>query len=257
MITENWMFPYTKLLCIHVFNSKLDSILNYNNKKNTVLEKYANKIEKYKKQSHFVTEDRMSKIHVLEQASRLAENYNANFIVCGYQGLKGPRGDNNEQIIGHDLLLGTSKVPVMIVRENTIREKKISFKWLIVLDRQFTYTSKAFQTFVPLIDAAKDMVYCCGCYSSPTYGTDVLKDQFQTIVDKNGIKNSEYEVVVYSEKKPLHSFIIEKINFGTIIFDFVVIYNNSGKFKSEPDKNDASNIIKSTNTNVFYVKELI
>jgi len=255
MVTENFLFPYSKLLVLHVFNSKLDPIVNYNNKKTTVLEKYANKIEKFKKQSHFVTEDKMSKVHVLEQVARLAENYAANFLICGDQGLKGPRGDNHEQVIGHEFLLGSSKTPVMIIKEETIREKKKdkNFKWLVVMDRQFTYTSKAFSAFIPLIDAEKDFVYCIGGYSTSSYGTDVLKDQFMNLIEKNGIKNFEYEVIVYGPKKPLHASVIEKVNFGTIIFDFIVIYNNSVPSIIRFESNDAWNIINGTVTNVLFV----
>jgi hypothetical protein len=255
MVTENFLFPYTKLLCIYVYNSKLDSILNYNNKKTTVLEKYASKIEKFKKQSHFVTEDRVSKTHTLEQAERLAENYNANFLVCGYQGLKGPRGDNKEQEIGTDYLLSASKTPVMIVREETKREKKKDgvFRWLVIMDRQYTYTAKAFSSFIPLIDASKDFVHCFGGYPNSVSGTDVLEDQFKKLCEKNGIKNSTYEPVIYSLKKSLAQLVIETINFGDTIYDFVIIYNNSGKFKADPDSNDASNIIHGTTTNVLFV----
>ena len=102
MITDNFFNSNSKLLCVHVFYSKLDTHFNYNNRKNTILEKYAAKIERFKKQTHFISEDRVSKIHALEQAVKIAENYSSNYIVCGYQGLKGPRGCNKEQNIGHD-----------------------------------------------------------------------------------------------------------------------------------------------------------
>jgi hypothetical protein len=258
LVTENFFFPYVKLLCIHIFNSKLDNILNYSNKKATVLEKYANKIERFKKQSHFVTEDKVSKIHALEQATRLADNYQANYLVCGYQGLKGPRGDNKEQSVGHDYLLGSSKTPVMIVREETLREKKKDgiFRWLVVLDKQYTYTIKALQTFLPLIDAEKDIILAIGGYPIGFNGTDLLKEQFIAQCEKSRIKNFEYEQFQYGPKSPLYKYVIEKINFGVILFDFVLIYNNAGKFKSEPDQNDASNIIKGTSTNVFFVNNL-
>ncbi len=255
LVTENYMFPYTKLLCIHVFNSKIDSILNYSNKKTTILEKYANKIEKFKKQSHFVTEDRMSKTHALEQAARLAESYLANYLVCGWQGMKGPRGDNKEQIIGHEYLLSSSKTPVMIVREETLRSKKEGekLKWLVVLDKQFTYTNRCFTTFTPLIDPEKDIVHGLGFYPYSTIGTDTLEEQFLGTVKKFGIKNFEYEALSYGGKKLLFNYVIEKLNFGNVNYDFVLIYNNSGKFKSEPEQNDASNIIKGTTTNVCFV----
>ena len=160
LVAENFMFPNSKLLCIYVFYSKLDSVLNYDNKKATVLDKYASKIERFKKQAHFITEDRTSKIHALEQACTLAENYSSNYLVCGYQGLKGPRGDNKEQIIGHDLLLATSKTPVMIIKEQTNRElkKNGAFKWLVVLDKQYHYPLKAFNAFLPLVDPEGDQV---------------------------------------------------------------------------------------------------
>ena len=44
--------------------------------------------QQFKKQTHFISEDRVSKIHALEQAVKIAENYSSNYIVCGNQGLK-------------------------------------------------------------------------------------------------------------------------------------------------------------------------
>jgi len=255
MITENFFFSNTKLLCVHVFNSKIDMNLNYSNKKSTVLEKYYSKIEKYQKQSHFVIEDKISSIHALEQASRLAYNYHSNFIVCGYHGLKGPRGDNKELAIGHDYLLTSSNIPVMIIKEETIREKKKDgyFKWLIILDRQFHYPVKAFQAFIPLIDPEKDHVFAYGCYENAGGKTDVLKDQFMNVINKHDVKNFSYDNIFYTPKQPLYQHVIELSNFGNTLFDFIVIYNNSSKYRTEPKTNDASNIIKSSLSNVCFI----
>jgi len=255
MITENFWWPNTKLLCLYVFYSKIDFALNYSNKKATVLEKYATKMERFKKQTHFVTEDKTSKIHALEQAAKLAENYQANFLVCGYQGLKGPRGDNKEQVVGHDYLLASSRTPVMVIKEETNRELKKgkAFKWLIIMDKAYNYPMKAFTTFLPLIEPELDIVDGIGFYPNSRVDGDELKDQFETLIKKNHITNSTYEAIPYGGKKLLYQWAIEKINFGQVIYDFVVLYNNSSRFKSDPDNNDASQIIKGTQTNVFFV----
>jgi len=255
MVTENFFFSNTKLLCVHVFNSKLDTQLNYNNKKVTVLKKYESKIEKYKKHAHFVTEDKISSIHALEQASRLAVNYHSNFIVCGYQGLKGPRGCNNELAIGHDYLLTSSKTPVMLIKEETIRENKKDgyFNWLIILDKQFSYPAKAFQAFIPLINPQKDHVFAYGCYEYEGGNNDVLKDQFMNVINKHDVQNFTYNNIFYTQMYPLYRQVIDLCNFGNTLFDFIVINNNSTKYRTEPETNDASNIIKLSLSNICFI----
>jgi len=217
--------------------------------------KYENKIEKIKKISHFVTEDKITNIHALEQVSRLAVNYHSNFMVCGYNALKGPTGDNKQLAIGHDYLLTSSKTPVMLIKEETIREKRKDgyFNWLIILDRKFSYATKAFQAFIPLIDPKMDRVFAYGCYESDNVTNDVLKDQFMNVIKKHDVQNFSYDNIFYTPKLPLDKQVIEICNYGSTSFDFIVICNNTSRYRSEPETNEASNIIKMSLSNICFL----
>jgi hypothetical protein len=170
--------------------------------------------------------------------------------------MKGPRGSNVEQGVGLDYLLSSSKIPILLVREETKREKKTnrSFKWLIVLDKNFSFTMKSLNAFLPLIDPDLDEVHCNAIYPNTEIGSDPLKDMFVYAVERAGIKNYKYEAVpLTKEFKSLHSFIINRVNFEEVLYDFVTIYNNTTKYKNDPDNNDVANIIRMTNCNIGFV----
>jgi len=252
VVTENFLKKFSKLLCVHIFNSNIDTILNYSNKKSTVLEKYANNIARLKDQAHFVTEDKVSQTHVLEQVLRHCVSYQANYLICGYSGLKGPRGDNRELTEGIHFLLSVCRTPTIIIKEKGNRIDGEGYKWLLVLDRQWTNCFRAFNAFAPLFNASLDTVNCLAFYPSALPKVEDLKTQFEAGCDRYSLMNSSYEGIAYS-KRSVGVLAAEKVNFGEERYDFIIFYNNSGHYKENPEISDGAYLIERTKSNICFL----
>lgn len=243
-----------KLLITHIYNSEMDDIYNYRNKKETIIDKYntlmMNKF--HIERTVFYTEDRDKEcVHALEQVNKVAYKARANFLFCGYYGIKGPRGDNKELSRGVDFLLGNSRIPTVIIKEKASRKIKGGFKWLFAFDRISSNCFRTFNSFLPLIDFKRDYIY--GFTLLPHYvNFDDVKKDFMTKMDEYGVdpERYSYEQVEYSKSSA--NLITDKINFGEIIFDFLVYYNNPEKHKSEGPNSEAANIVKRSNCNICF-----
>lgn len=254
VITQEFLGK-NKMLIVYIYNDKMNHLFNYGNKKETILDNYAAKLHKYTAVSSFLMEDRQAKApHALTQVYKKADHFRANYLICGYYGIKGPKGDNMELSKGVDFLLANSRLPTMIIKDQVLRSERPSkgYNWLIVMDKQYMSVVNCFYAFSNIINPEKDAIY--GLTLLPLKNGNVVDDvqkDFIAECENRNFKNYQYEAITYS-KSPAQ-IITEKINFGTIIFDLLVFYNNREKHRTEGiDSESAEVVAKSNCTICFY-----
>ena len=258
LITEDYCNNNEKLLCVYIFNSKLNPNLNYSNRKSTIVDKYSMSLKSFNKKSHFLVEDRTTNTHLIEQILKNAENYSTNFVVIGYHGLKGPKGDNKELTVGLDYLLSYSKIPIIIIKEKICRELKDgkAFKFLIILDKNFSNSYKVFNSFIPFINCEVDSVDFLELIpdgdTSEVHGKD-WKEMLTTQSEKHSLNKITYERVTYNSKAGFAKYIVQTINYGKVIYDFVIFYNMPFKHKQDPTNSESAEIIIGCKSNVAFV----
>ena len=253
IVTEDLMKQEDKLLIVHIFNSKMDERNNYANKKENIVENYSSKLSKLQNSNvSFIIEDRTSKIHPLEQVNRIYTNFKANYLICGYHGIRGPRGDNKELSKGIDYLLNFSTIPTIFIKEKTQRNDKPDkqFKWLFVFDREYTFCYSILNKFLPLIDNEKDIV--SGLTLTPSWlNKDTIKKDFMNDMEKLKIKNFEYDQQVYHKNPSI--LVNSKVNLGDVRYDFVVFYYCPKKYKDEGTNSEVLNIVTKCCSNICFV----
>lgn len=246
VVTKEFFAQNSKMMVVHVYNEKMNSNYNYNNRKETVIDKYATKIYKYSNQINFLVEDRSDKSHhALEQVLNIAKHYKSNYLISGYYGIKGQKSSDAELSKGVNYLLAYSKIPTIIFKEIQLREdkKEKGYNWLIILDKQYTANIRCFKAFIPLINAQKDYVQGFGLIEANSFSmTDDMEPQFMKEIQDNNIKNFAYECSTYN--KIASNLIQSKVNYGTINYDFVVLFNNRDKHIMEGNNSDVTNIVK-------------
>lgn len=254
MIASDFLNTTSKLLVVHIFNSKMDDLYNYNNKKETIVSKYNLKLNQFNlgNVANFILEDRVAKLHALEQVQKISTTFGSDFFISGYYGFKGPKGDNKELSKGVDYLLGYINIPCLIVKEPSLRSEKQNggYNWLFVFDKQYANAIKCLKKFLPLIHKYKDTVYGIGLYPNYMAYDDIEKD-FKDVIDQEGIMNFEYEPVTYN--KPVSTIISDRVNFGNIRFDFVIFYNNPDKHRSNPQGSDSVQMVLRCNANIGFI----
>lgn len=247
--------PKARLLIIHIFSLELDKTYNYQNKRDTVLYDYSTRLAPYKEHATFIAENRESKVHALEQVFRIASTNEATFMILGNNGIKGPKGSNEELSKGINYALGAAVMPVMIIKEESIRkdQKSGGFRWCFVMDRQYTNCTKVLRTFSELVNPDKD--YVMGISLLPEYvNYDLNKKEFMEEMKMRGVKNFDYECEEY--KNQPGKLVLDKINHQNEGFNFVVIYNNAKKHKDDPSKNENVDILKYCVCNICFVNSI-
>ena len=238
-----------KALLVYVTpNVAEDKTNNYRNKKEIILHNYTVNMrnldsEKY----YFLHEEKNPKYkHSIEQVDKIAEKYTASFLLTGFAGLKGPKGDNKELNKGLEYLLRNCKMPMIILKESIINKPENSNmtgnNWLFVFDKINGKCYNIVNKFFGLIDPEKDTVYGLSLIHHKD-SLDDLEHIFINDMKQKKVKSFFYE----NQKYESDSYVIvtSKVNFGIIHYDFVVIYNNYGNrdFSVSPnEKQILSNI---------------
>jgi hypothetical protein len=250
LVQENFLAEKDQLSAFYIFNSQKDSSFNYKNKKEIIMSKYKDKIESLNNPFiEFLTEDKTSAIHPLEQTHTLALKKKSNFLICGFTGMKGPRGDNMELTKGIDYLLRNCTVPFVLIKDKTIRKerKDEKYRWLCVIDTESQNNQKAFQAFLPLIETEKDEVTIL-CMMKNEYQNDFYEDIFTDICKENNIFNYTYETMLI--EKNIALIINKKINFDENPYDFVILLNNRSHYSSELEKSNNFSILGNSKCNI-------
>jgi len=255
IVKNNFLTKDDSLIAIYIYNSKKDDYYNYRNKKETIIQNYENLISYLDpNKSYFKTEDRVSSIHVLEQVNRIAYEHKADYLFCGFFGMKGPKGDNNELTTGIDYLLRSASEPFIIIKDITERQNKKNskFNWLFVFNQAYKNSSFILDKFLPLVEIEKDTVN--GLSLIPYWITsDNVEKEFKEKMKSNEIQNYSYESKKYETNA---SSIVNKIvNFGDINYDFVVIFNNKQKYQAESNTSDNTQILLKSKANICVLNE--
>lgn len=243
---------HSKILIMHIYSSQLDSNYNHRNKKDTVIEKYETAAIALGNNAHCIWEDRAKNIHALDQVNRTAFNHKADFLVVGYFGIKGPKSENKELTKGIDYLLASSRVPVILIKDPSLREikKNKGYNWLFVFDRAYVDCFNIIKTFLKLVDVKLDKV--SGLTLLPPYvNYDDVKNKFLSVMEEAKIVDYDYSTEEY--KKQASLAVNEKVNFGEVLYNFVVIFNKPEKHKVEAEKSDIPNIVLKSNANICFL----
>jgi len=254
IVTDDFLKKETdKMLIIHIFNSSMDEYYNFRNKKDTIIEKYNTRLLKIdKSKTLFLKEDRISKVHALEQVNRIASNHKCSFLISGYYGIKGPKGDNKELSKGVDYLLSFSRSPTILIKENTLRKNKPNgqIKWLFVFDRAYMNCYSILNRFLPLINNERDFVF--GYTLLPNWiNFDDIKKNFIMDMELCRINNYDYEAAEYL--KAPSELVKEKVNFGDLHFDYLVFYNNPERHRNDGKSSDTVNLITKCASNICFI----
>jgi hypothetical protein len=243
---------HSKVLIMHVYNSQLDNNYNFRNQRDTIIEKYSTAALKLGKDCHYSWEDRAKNVHALDQVNRTAHNYKADYLVCGYFGIKGPKSDNKELTKGIDYLLSYSKVPTILVKEATIRDikKQKGYNWLFVFDRAYVDCFNILKFFIKLVDKKLDKISALTLLP-PYINYDDIKNKFFAVMEEEKITNYDYSLEEY--KKVASAVVNEKINFGEDLFNFLVIYNKPERHKVEGEKSDIVTIVTKAKCNICFI----
>jgi hypothetical protein len=251
LVTKEFLGSDSKLLLMYISNSKYDDTFNYRNKKQTIVSRYGSKMVFFSDRSFFLIEERNYNCsHCLEQVYSHASQYKANFFFTGYYGIKGPKGDNKELTKGTDYLLSNCTIPLVIVKDTKLRQntKTGAYNWLFVFDKKFSTPLKCFHAFAPLVNPSKDFVMGLTLKEVYSVEPDNIESDFMEAANSMGIKNIKYEFSTY--EKTASSLITSKVNFGEIIFDFLVIFNNTSMYRLEKGVHDTANIVKNCSSSV-------
>lgn len=257
LVEENFLTPLDHVWALYIYNSQKNSKFNYKNKKEIIEPKYTDKIDILKNENiKFLSQDRTSENHPLEQTHELAINKNSNYLVCGFTGMKGPRGDDQELSKGVDYLLRNSKIPFIMIKDKTLRAERKGgiYRWLCIIDNQLSNADSAFNKFLPLIETDKDELVVMSMFNyegERNHFEDIVKE---TIKEHN-IKNFEYENVIIDKDLTFAKTINKRVNFDQHPFDFVILLNNTAIYQKEMEKNRDLSIILHSKSNICVLNQ--
>jgi hypothetical protein len=253
-----------RLLVSYLFDSTKDEEYNYNNRKDVVMSRFEVLLLTHleEKKYKFIKKDKKyftQYDNPQELANELGIKNNANFMFCGFKGLKGPFARNEELERGLTYLLSESRMPTVIIKEENFRVMKkrpqTGYKWLFVFDRNSSYCYKILPAFSHLIDAENDTVDAMTLLPSFIHFDDIKKNFYEFLGNMGyDLNKSNYEAIEY--KKAPSTYVIEKINFGeSPFYDFVVFYNNPINFKNEvyKENNESFKIAMKAYCNVCFL----
>jgi len=253
-----------RVLASYLFDSTNDEEYNYYNKKEVVISRYEvlllthieeKKYKFIKKDKKYFTQYQRSS----ELANELGVKNNANFLFCGFKGLKGHFARNEELDKSLTYLLSESSMPTVIIKEENFRVMKtrpqIGYKWLFVFDRNSSYCFKILPAFSHLIDVERDSVNALTLLPSFIHFDDI-KGNFFNHLNEIGYDTTKSKYESFEYKKSPSATVIEKINFSEAPFyDFVVFYNNPVSFKNEvyKENSDSYKLVMKAYCNVCFL----
>lgn len=110
-----------RVLGIYVHYSSKDKETNYIHNKQNIINKFSEQFGYNKRYGSFYIEDRWSVKHPMQQINNHATQNKADFILTGFNSLKGFKEDRKELDSGINFLLSNSIKPMIVVKENCTR----------------------------------------------------------------------------------------------------------------------------------------
>ena len=248
------------LICPHIYNNTQDEKFNWRYQKANVLEYYKTRltISLADYQGYLIIQDRdANKMHEIEQSYKIAEMNECKYFFCGYEGLREQALKPSRIDVGIEYLLGESKIPVFIMKDNKKRghsHNNKGFHWLLVMDKSMNDCYRVLDLFLPLIDRNNDKIY--GFTLLPHFAQnddDVKAIFYEKMKELNFKENEQFE---YSSKLYNNSAINILVDFvnhnSEQFFDFVIFLNNPMKFKSQKQDCDTFKYVKLLYANIGF-----
>ena len=259
ILTE--FMPYihnSVLICPHIYVNTEDEKFNWRYQKANVLEYYKTRLTTSLAdyQGYLIIQDKdNSKVHEIEQAYKIAEINECKYFFCGYEGLREQALKPTRIDVGIEYLLGESKIPVFIMKDNKKRgNKNKGYHWLLVMDKGMSDSYRVIDLFLPLIDRSVDKIY--GLTLLPHFSQsdeDVKRRFYEKMAEINFKEKEQFNYSFLQYKENPDTLLVDFVNHNTEqFFDFVVFLNNPMKFKSQKTECDSFKYIKSLYANIAF-----
>lgn len=259
ILTE--FLPYlhnSVLICPHIYNNPLDEKFNWRYQKSNVIEYFRTRLTTSLAdyQGYLIIQDRDSnKVHEIEQVYKISEMNECKYFFCGYEGLREQSLQPARIDVGIEYLLGESKIPTFIMKDNKKRgSKNKGYQWLLVMDRNVSDSYLVIDMFLPLIDKSVDKIYGLTLMSEYTTNDEEMKKKFYEKMKELNFKEKEqfdYSSLQYKDHSS--KVLVDFVNHNTEqFFDFVVFLNNPMKFKSQKQECETFKYVKQLFANIAF-----
>ena len=259
ILTE--FLPYlhnSVLMCPHIYNNPLDEKFNWRYQKSNVIEHFRTRLTTTLPdyQGYLIIQDRdLKKVHEIEQVYKISEQNECKYFFCGYEGLREQSLQPARIDVGVEYLLGESKIPTFIMKDNKKRgSKNKGYQWLLVMDRNVSDSYRVIDLFLPLMDFSVDKIYGLTLMSEYTTNDETMKRNFYDKMKEIGLKEKEqfdYSALQYKDHQS--TVLVDFVNHNTEqFFDFVVFLNNPMKFKSQKQECETFKFVKLLFANIAF-----
>ena len=246
------------MICPHIYINTEDEKFNWRFQKANVLEYYKTRLTTSLAdyQGYLIIQDRdPNKMHEIEQSYKIAETNQCKYFFCGYEGLREQALKPARIDVGIEYLLGESKIPVFIMKDNKKRGKKNKgFQWLLVMDKNMSDSYRILDLFLPLVDRSVDKIY--GLTLLPQYiqsDEDFKKKFYEKMSELNFKEKEQFEYSVLPYKNSSSEVLIDFVNHNPEqFFDFVIFLNNPMKFKAQKQECDTFKYAKLLYANIGF-----
>ena len=259
ILTEFLPFIHNSvLICPHIYNGDQDEKFNWRFQKANVLEYYKTRLTTSLAdyQGYLIIQDRdPNKMHEIEQSYKIAEMNECKYFFCGYEGLREQALKKARIDVGIEYLLGESKIPVIIMKDNKKRgNKNKGFQWLLIMDKSNFDCYRVLDLFLPLIDRQNDKIF--GLTLMPHFvqnDEDVKKHFYDKMKELNFKEKEQFEYAAKQYNTDPIKILIEFVNHNSEqFFDFVLFLNNPMKFKSQKQECDTFKYVKLLFANIGF-----
>ncbi len=259
ILTE--FLPYlhnSVLMCPHIYNNPLDEKFNWRYQKSNVIEYFRTRLTTTLPdyQGYLIIQDRDSKkVHEIEQVYKISEMNECKYFFCGYEGLREQSLQPARIDVGVEYLLGESKIPTFIMKDNKKRgSKNKGYQWLLVMDRNVSDSYLVIDLFLPLIDKSVDKIYGLTLMSEYTSDDENMKKNFYKKMQELNFKEKvQFDYSCLQYKTHQSTALVDFVNHNTEqFFDFVVFLNNPMKFKSQKRECESFKFVKLLFANIAF-----
>ena len=259
ILTEFLPFIHNSvLICPHIYNGDQDEKFNWRFQKANVLEYYKTRLTTSLAdyQGYLIIQDRdANKMHEIEQSYKIAEMNECKYFFCGYEGLREQALKKARIDVGIEYLLGESKIPVIIMKDNKKRgNKNKGFQWLLIMDKSNFDCYRVLDLFLPLIDRQNDKIF--GLTLMPHFvqnDEDVKKHFYDKMKELNFKEKEQFEYAAKQYNTDPIKILIEFVNHNSEqFFDFVLFLNNPMKFKAQKQECDTFKYVKLLFANIGF-----
>ncbi len=259
ILTE--FLPYihnSVLICPHIYNGDQDEKFNWRFQKANVLEYYKTRLTTSLAdyQGYLIIQDRdENKMHEIEQSYKIAEMNECKYFFCGYEGLREQALKKARIDVGIEYLLGESKIPVIIMKDNKKRgNKNKGYHWLLIMDKSNSDCYRVLDLFLPLIDKENDKIF--GLTLMPHFvqnDADVKKHFYDKMSELNFKEKIQFDYAAKQYNTDPIKILIDFVNHNSEqFFDFVIFLNNPMKFKAQKQECDTFKYVKLLYANIGF-----